>query len=198
MKIKIAAMLLAVACSLVLNGCRNDDYAMDVLPTVETIEVMLDVTDPTAVVITENTEPINSINHVTTEPEIAVPSVEPEVTEPRWKSLGTFRITAYCSCAKCCGEYAMDRPVDENGDEIVYTASGEIAEAGVTIAVDPNVIPYGTRVVINGHTYTAQDAGGSIKGNRIDVYFDDHTDAWNFGVKFAEVFTKLYFQEEAK
>lgn len=103
-------------------------------------------------------------------------------------SLGYFVLTAYCSCPECCGEYAYSRPLDEYGNPIVYTASGAVASAGTTIAVDPSVIPYGTSVIIDGHTYIAQDTGGAIVGNRIDVYFDNHEDAWNFGYQEAEVF----------
>lgn len=103
-------------------------------------------------------------------------------------SLGYFILTAYCSCPECCGEYAYSRPLDEYGNPIVYTASGAVASAGTTIAVDPSVIPYGTSVIIDGHTYIAQDTGGAIVGNRIDVYFDNHEDAWNFGYQEAEVF----------
>ena len=47
-----------------------------------------------------------------------------------------------------------------------YTCTGEIATAGVTVAVDPKVIPLGTNLVINGRTYTAQDTGSAIQGNR--------------------------------
>ena len=107
--------------------------------------------------------------------------------DPDMVSLGMFKLTAYCSCQECCGEYALNRPVDENGNEIVYGSIGVRLQAGVSIAVDPSVIPYGTEVVINGHTYIAQDTGGSINGNRIDVYFDDHYDALVFGVQNAEV-----------
>ena len=103
-------------------------------------------------------------------------------------SLGYFILTAYCSCPECCGEYAYSRPLDEYGNPIVYTASGAVASAGTTIAVDPSVIPYGTSVIIDGHTYIAQDTGGAIVGNRIDVYFDNHEEAWNFGYQEAEVF----------
>ena len=63
----------------------------------------------------------------------------------------------------------------------------------VTIAVDPQKIDYGDRVIINGHTYTAEDCGGAIKGNRIDVYFDSHEDALKFGVQYAEVFLDCGF-----
>lgn len=101
-------------------------------------------------------------------------------------SLGKFKLTAYCSCPICCGEWAYKRP---NG--IVYGAMGEELVEGYSIAVDPSVIPYGTEVVINGHTYKAQDCGGAIKGNRIDVYFKNHNEALKFGVQYAEVFIKM-------
>ena len=111
-----------------------------------------------------------------------------EKEEQKLVSLGDFRLTAYCSCEKCCGKWALNRPKDENGKDIVYGSTGAILVAGASIAVDPSVISYGSKVEINGHTYTAHDTGGAIQGNRIDVYFDNHQDALNFGVKYAEVF----------
>lgn len=104
-----------------------------------------------------------------------------------WKSLGEFKITAYCSCKKCCGVWAKNRPLDENGKEIVYTASGERAEVGKTIAVDTSVIPFGTEVRIVDTVYTAQDTGSAVKGNVIDIYFDSHEDAVKHGAKYLEV-----------
>lgn len=105
-------------------------------------------------------------------------------------SLGEFKLTGYCSCSICCNGWANNRPVDENGNEIVYGAIGEELKEGYSIAVDPDVIPYRTEVVINGNTYKAQDCGGAIKGNKIDVYFEDHDKALEFGVQYAEVFMK--------
>lgn len=104
-----------------------------------------------------------------------------------WKSLGEFKVTAYCSCRKCCGVWAKNRPLDENGKEIVYTASGERAEAGKTIAVDTSVISFGTEVRIGDTVYTAQDTGSAVKGNVIDIYFDSHEDAVKHGAKYLEV-----------
>lgn len=100
-------------------------------------------------------------------------------------SLGNFKLTGYCKCSLCCGKWANNRP---NG--IVYGAIGEELKEGYSIAVDPSVIAYRSEVVINGHTYKAQDCGGAIKGNRIDIYFEDHQDALDFGVQYAEVFVK--------
>lgn len=104
------------------------------------------------------------------------------------RSLGTFKLTAYCGCSKCCDQYAENRPVDKNGKEIVYGSIGRVLRQGTSIAVDPNVIPYDTKVVIDNHEYIAHDTGGAIKGNKIDVYFDNHQEALNFGVKHEEVF----------
>lgn len=103
-------------------------------------------------------------------------------------SLGEFVLTAYCSCEKCCGKWALNRPLDENGEQIVYGASGARLVEGVSVAVDPDVIPYGTELYTDGNLYIAHDCGGAIKGNRIDVYFASHEEAWNFGKQTAEVF----------
>ena len=123
----------------------------------------------------------NNTNTVETETD---KEVDKQVDKP--VSLGNFKLTAYCKCSLCCGKWAYDRP---NG--IVYGAIGEKLKEGYSIAVDPNVIPYGTEVIINGKTYKAQDCGGAIKGNRIDVYMDGHNDALEFGVQYAEVFVNL-------
>ena len=145
-------------------------------------------------VIQTAAEPVEAKQAAQSSPEpVCELDPEPEsISEPseQWISLGAFRLTAYCSCESCCGYWATVRPTDENGTPIVYTASGAVAEAGTTIAVDPSVIPYGTEVKINDHIYIAQDTGGAIKGNRIDIYHDDHESACAFAVQEAEVFIK--------
>lgn len=109
-------------------------------------------------------------------PNVKIEMVEVKVEE--WVSLGEFTITAYCPCEKCCGKC----------DGI--TKTGTIATQGRTIAVDPNVIEYGTTVMIDGNEYVAEDCGGAIKGNHIDVYFDSHDEALEFGIQKAEVLIK--------
>lgn len=134
-----------------------------------------------------------SKSHLTNQVELKSELKQEEKQEPKqevkqeWKSLGEFKITAYCSCVRCCSIWAKNRPLDENGKEIVYTASGERAEAGKTIAVDTSVIPFGTEVRIGDTVYTAQDTGSAVKGNVIDIYFDSHEDAVRHGVKRLEV-----------
>lgn len=105
-----------------------------------------------------------------------VPAESEQVAEPEPESLGLFKLTAYCPCAKCCGAWA---------DGLTFT--GTTATAGRTIAVDPSVIPLGSTVIINGKEYVAEDIGGAIKGDRIDVFFATHDDALQFGVQYADV-----------
>ena len=85
-----------------------------------------------------------------------------------------YVITAYCACYNCCNK----KPTDKGYG---ITASGVKAQQGVTVAAD-NSIPFGTRSYIEGvGERIVQDRGGAIKGNRIDLYFENHQEAWNFG-----------------
>ena len=102
--------------------------------------------------------------------------------------MGEFLLTDYCPCEKCCGQYGVNRPIDENGDLIVYGADGQRREAGVSIATDPNVIGFNQEVYINGVVYKAHDTGGNINGNQIDIYMTDHDEAVEFGVQYADVY----------
>jgi len=74
-----------------------------------------------------------------------------------------------------------------------YTASGTIARrssGGVSsIAVDPRVIPLGTKLYVEGYGYAiAEDTGGAIKGNTIDVYYNTEAEASSWGVKNVNVY----------
>ena len=82
-----------------------------------------------------------------------------------------FFATAYCPCRKCVGRKL-----------IVKTATGTKPQINRTIAVDPTVIPYGSIVYIEGlGYYIAEDCGGSIKGNSIDIFVATHEEATKFG-----------------
>ena len=96
--------------------------------------------------------------------------------------LGEFRVTHYCACSACCGQYADG-----------VTATGTVATEGRTIAVDPSVIPYGSRVAIfyddgSIRYYTAEDCGDSITGKTVDVFIADHSRALELGVNSGSVY----------
>lgn len=94
--------------------------------------------------------------------------LEQENIDMNLEYLGIYTLTAYCSCEECCGK----------SDGI--TASGVKARSNHTIAA-PSEFAFGTKLMINGIEYTVEDRGGAIKDNRIDVYFDSHQEAINFG-----------------
>lgn len=148
---------------------------LNLTPMVE-IKPVEPIVEPTVEVKEEVKEEVKvevKVEEVTEPVEVTEPT---ETVEPESTYLGNFKLTAYCACAKCCGK----------SDGI--TATGTVATQGRTIAVDPSVISYGTAVSINGNTYVAEDCGGNIGGNRIDVFFNNHTDALNFGVQYADVY----------
>ena len=81
---------------------------------------------------------------------------------------------------------------DDGCDE--FTSNGAKVKWGV-VAVDPSVIPYGTRmfIITNDGTYvygvsTAEDCGGAIKGNRVDLYYPTDPECWDFGVRDATIY----------
>jgi 3D (Asp-Asp-Asp) domain-containing protein len=102
-------------------------------------------------------------------------------TGGQWKSLGTFKITHYC-----CERY----PHICNAGPPYKTATGTTPHVG-GCAVDPKKIPLGSYIKINDVVYHAEDTGGSIKGNRIDIVVDTHQEALNKGMYNAEVFLKV-------
>lgn len=84
--------------------------------------------------------------------------------------------TAYDPSPSSCGKYADG-----------YTAIGMRATKGI-IAVDPRVIPLGTRVYVEGYgPAIAADTGGAIKGHKIDVCFDTRREALNWGRRTVKV-----------
>lgn len=92
------------------------------------------------------------------------------------RSLGMFRTTGYCPCYQCSEGWGR------------RTSTGATARSGHTIAVDPRVIPYGSKVMIGGVVYTAEDRGGGVKGNHIDIFFDSHSQTRQHGSRSEEVF----------
>jgi len=87
-----------------------------------------------------------------------------------------FLVTAYCPCRRCCGK--IDR----------RTASGRIARSGRTVAADPALMPFGTRLAIEGlGERVVEDGGGAIQGHRLDVFFASHQEARAFGRRWLEV-----------
>lgn len=108
------------------------------------------------------------------EAEVVVSSLEPTTRRPH----GSCRITAYCPCEICCGEWAKNRPTDEDGNPIVYGASGNVLTPGVSVACS---LPYGTEIQIDGlpGTYVVEDRTAEwiqdkYNGMTVDIYMPTH------------------------
>lgn len=83
-------------------------------------------------------------------------------------NLGTFKVYAYSSGG--------------------ITASGARTKANHTVAVDPKVIPLGSKIMVNGKVYKAEDTGGAIKGKKLDIYMPSESACRNWGVRNCTVY----------
>lgn len=91
-----------------------------------------------------------------------------------WIEVGECTITHYCSCSRCCGKWGAT------------TSSGAVPTRYRTAAVDPRVIPIGSRIYIDGYGYrVAEDTG--VSGHWVDVYTEGHQHALDLGLKHRKV-----------
>jgi 3D (Asp-Asp-Asp) domain-containing protein len=115
-------------------------------------------------------EPVNQVVVVGTKKQV-VPETSYEYSE-----VVTMNASAYAPVVECCGK--------DDG----ITANGSYAGKGV-VAVDPNVIPLGTKLYVPGYGICiAADTGGAIKGNKIDLCYNTYNEALNFGRKDVSVY----------
>lgn len=68
------------------------------------------------------------------------------------------------------------------------TASGTKTKANRTVAVDPKVIPLGSKIEINGKIYVAEDTGGFIKGKKLDIYIPSEKECIKWGRRELKVY----------
>lgn len=87
--------------------------------------------------------------------------------------LGRFKLTGYCSCSICTGQWSGGS-----------TASGTAPTAGRTIAMGG--VPFGTKLMINGQVYTVEDRGTAY--GHVDIFCSSHSEALSFGVQYADVY----------
>lgn len=127
------------------------------------------------------------------------PMPEIIVEEPVRRLHGSCRITAFCACSVCCGEWANNRPLDENGNPIVYGASGKELTPGVSVACS---LPYGTKLEIDGlpGTYIVEDRTAEwiqdkYNGMTVDIYMPTHESCYELLAGMPE-WMDVYIVEE--
>lgn len=132
--------------------------------------------------------------------EIVVKEAVPEIIERGTKNImtssrGTFRYKGVLTMIATAYDLTSDSTGKEPGDEDYgITASGTQARLGV-VAVDPNVIPLGTKLYVasldGSPDYgfcVAEDTGGAIKGNKIDLFFETPEEVRRFGRRKVKVY----------
>lgn len=119
-------------------------------------------------------------------PPVLEPAARARQTEPADTEHVEALITAYCPCRECCGPNAKG-----------ITSTGVDARRLTGCAVDPKLIPYGSRVRIPGVGWrVADDTGGAMRKNgrrgivHIDVRMQSHREALEFGVRRKTVVIK--------
>ena len=117
----------------------------------------------------------NTMNHTKGDPQ-AQAQAQKTAGNQNLIPLGVFKTTGYCPCRACSEGWGR------------HTCTGAIAAASHTVAVDPKVIPFGSKLMINGVVYTAEDRGGGVRGNHIDIFFNTHGETLQHGTQNAEVY----------
>lgn len=106
------------------------------------------------------------------------------------RSYGEVTVTYYCACEKCCGKWALNRPLDADGNTTVKGASGNVLTPMISAACASDV-PFGTTFDIEYADGTlervvCEDRGGAIQGARIDIYVGSDQEAHDIALKYGK------------
>jgi 3D (Asp-Asp-Asp) domain-containing protein len=103
--------------------------------------------------------------------------------QPRWKTV-RMRVTGYCACPRCCGSFSDG-----------LTANMHKIRRGDTFVAADKRVPFGTEMIIPGYNsdrpVTVKDRGRLIRGNRLDVFFNNHRTAQKWGARYVDVLVKV-------
>lgn len=107
--------------------------------------------------------------------DILASDTKEETAAVKGNYLGQFTTTAYCNCDIC-----------SSGHNLTY--SGTVPRSKHTISADINYYPIGTKLMIGDIVYTVEDIGSGVNGNNLDIFFDTHEEALNYGRKTVDVY----------
>ena len=138
-----------------LNKDNNRPYYVESLP----IEMPIEEGPPEAIDGTINEVYVEALKEKT----------------PILEDIGTYKLTFYCPCHKCSGNWGYQ------------TSSGATCQEGVTVACA--ILSPGTEIYIDGvGNRIVQDTGGGVRGKHIDVFMESHEECLNNGIKYAQVY----------
>lgn len=146
------------------------------------------ITNPVNKVVKEGTKEeikVEEVKEVKKEEEPKI--IEEPVKEETTKEVEQVKETSESSEVSNLGTHMVVESTSYCQGSV--TATGTQARWGV-IAVDPNVIPFGTKVYIPqfDKVFIAEDTGGAIKGNKIDIFMENSDDAINWGRRNIDIY----------
>lgn len=178
------------------RGKSSDHIALKLVLAVCLLSCIVGVAytkaDRTAILLSTDSGPQTQVSTVGFAPPASLEASEPN-PDPRvaveiaarheqvaeWQTI-RMRVTAYCPCPKCCGQYS---------DGI--TANGHRIRPGDTFVAADRRYSFGTEMIIpgysNGQPVKVLDRGGAIRGDKLDAFFHTHQEALQWGVKYLDV-----------
>ena len=178
------------------RGKSSDRISLKVAAAVCVVSLIAGVAytkaDRTAILLTSDARPQTQVASADAHPQAALeaatprhevlPAAEKAIVQEQhseWRTV-RMRVTGYCPCSKCCGEYS---------DGI--TANGHKIRPGDTFVAADRRYAFGTEMVIPGYSNSqvvkVLDRGGAIRGDKLDAFFHTHQAALEWGVKYLDV-----------
>ena len=181
MKHKIFVAILIMWAIILIGWAINSESkshvsAEQITDKLEAVDTSSDTLSDTSTVQVVNKSTTKTITETTTETtmEATTETTTEDINRYFLQSLGEFKITVYT-------------PYSDNGAWGYKTASGATSKHLRTCAVDPDVLPLGSVIVVNGLTLTAVDTGSAVKGKTIDIFFDGtESEAYEWIGEFGE------------
>lgn len=141
-----------------------DGEIVDVLAAGEQVETVMTVTRDRTWAIVKHEDGLKAV---------CADYLTEEAPEPEPHLYGNCRITFYCNCSQCCGQWAGGG-----------TASGTTPTAGRTVA--NGSLPFGTKLLIDGHEYVVEDRG--VGDFQVDIFVSSHQEALDRGLYYTDVY----------
>jgi 3D (Asp-Asp-Asp) domain-containing protein len=111
------------------------------------------------------------------------PHANSSLQQHKWQTV-RMKVTAYCPCSKCCGQFSDG-----------VTASGHRINNGDRFAAADKKFPFNTDLIIPGYNNSRSvkilDRGGAIRGEKLDVFFNTHQQALEWGVQHLDVKVRI-------
>ncbi len=160
-------------------------------PVSDEMQVAADYEDASEMLLSENTEDVSEMLPPEDTDKRLVSMLMKDDFEIAYDKLENkeswhvvrMRVTGYCTCRKCCGKFSDGK-----------TASNRRIRKGDVFVAADKYYRFGTQMIIPGYNSTQSvqvlDRGRVIKGNRLDLYFDSHSQAKKWGVKYLDVLVK--------